>query len=78
MEKKMPKYRIEHYCGYTKLFIDDREIPCIKSLKFERNGADELATLSIKVIAQEVDILADDLELKKEEIVSNNEETISK
>lgn len=74
----MPKYRIEHYCGYTKLFIDDREIPCIKSLKFERNSPNELATLSMKVIAQEVELLADDLRIEKEEIVSNNEETISK
>lgn len=74
----MPKYRIEHYCGYTKLFIDDREIPCIKSLKFERNSPNELATLSMKVIAQEVELLADNLKIEKEEIVSNNEETISK
>lgn len=75
METKMPKYRIEHYCGYTKLFIDDKEIPGITSLKFERNSPDELATLSIKVIAQKVELSADDLKI--EEIASDNDETIS-
>lgn len=52
----MEKYKIVQDYGYTRLYKDGVEIKNLQSIEFSRKSADEIATLTIKVLCLEAEI----------------------
>lgn len=64
----MAKYKIVHKCGYTHLYKDGEEIKYLQSIEFSRKNADEIATLTVKVLCPDIEIEIDNNDEEKCEV----------
>ncbi|MCI8485661.1 MAG: hypothetical protein HFJ20_00745 [Clostridia bacterium] len=74
----MSKYKIVQKFGYTHLYKDGEEIKHLQSIEFSRKNADEIATLTARVLCPDIEIEIDSndeakCEVKMDKIASERD-----